>query len=161
SLGGVLTLRLAQEHGDKISGIACLAAPAFLHKWVRATLPIVMRSPLRFVYRYQPKAQADVKDPIARKNYWSVDQMPLKCIHSLTELQKKVRAELKTVNNPALLIHSRYDATAPYESLDYFAKNISSKVIETVTLENSFHLITIDYEKDTVSQKVGEFFGKL
>ena len=160
SLGGVLTLKLAQDFPQTIDAIACLATPVFLSKMVHATLPVIMNSPMRFLYKYQRKADSDAKDPIARKNYWNIKDMPLTCISSLTKLQKVARRNMSKVLCPTLIMHSRYDSTAPYESMNYIAKNVSSSVTELVTLENSFHLITIDYEKDLVGRKVGKFFQR-
>lgn len=158
SLGGVLGLKLAEQYPQNVTGLSCLATPAFLSTWVGVVMPFIINTPLKFIYPYQKKIEADVKDPIAKKNYWSIMDMPITCIHSLMKLQRIVRHNLTKVTCPTLLIHSRYDSTAPYESMNYIAKHISSKTTETITLENSFHLITIDYEKDLVNQKVGEFF---
>lgn len=158
SMGGVLALKLAQDHSEKVTGLSCLATPIFLASWVRILLPIISLSPLALVYKYQPKSNPDVKDPIAAKNYWSINDMPLSCINSLIDLQTIVRSRLDKIKTPTLLIHSRYDSTAPYESLGYITKHISSPITESLTLENSFHLITIDYEKDLVAEKTGEFF---
>lgn len=158
SMGGVLGLKLAQDHADKLTGLTCLATPVFLSSWVRVLLPLIATTPLGLFYQYQAKSNPDVKDPVAGKNYWSITDMPLSCIRSLMDLQTRVRAKLDQVTTPTLLIHSRYDSTAPYESMGYITQHISSTITETLTLENSFHLITIDYEKDLVAQKTGEFF---
>jgi len=160
SLGGVLALKLAQDYPQGVTALACLATPIFLNRWITTLLPVVVNSPLHYFYKYQKKADADVKDPNARKNYWSIQDMPLESIYSLTKLQHIVRQDLAKIITPSLLMHSRYDSTAPYESLNYISKHLSSKVTETVTLENSFHLITIDYEKDIVNEKVGDFFTR-
>lgn len=158
SLGGVLTLKLAEDSGNAITAISCLAAPIFLKPWIHTILPFVVKTPLKHLYRYQKKMATDAKDPEVKKNYWSNQEMPLASIYSLTRLQSDVRSKLSKIECPTLLMHSRYDSTAPYESMATIAKHLSSKITETVTLENSFHLITIDYEKDIVCQKVGEFF---
>lgn len=158
SLGGIIALKLAEDYPQGIQAISCLATPIHLKSWVNMAIPIIIKTPLKFIYPYQQKADADVKDPNARKNYWNIDQMPLSCVDSLMKLQKKVRQSLSKVLCPTLIIHSRYDSTAPYESMNYISKNISSKITETITLENSFHLITIDYDKELVANKVGEFF---
>jgi carboxylesterase len=160
SLGGILTLRLAEEYSETIRAIACLATPLVLERWVHMALPAVMNSPLKFFYRYQKKAGVDVKDESAKKNIWTVMEMPIAAIHSLTKLQKIVSKNLTKVTSPTLIVHARADSTAPYENMALIAKGISSPVTETITLENSFHLVTVDYEKDLVNQKVSEFFTR-
>lgn len=158
SLGGLLALRLAQVYPQEVTALASLATPLTLSTWVTLAVPLIVHTPLKFVYPYQRKAKADVKDPNARKNYWSIHDMPITCIHSLMQLQHLVRQELARVVCPTLLIHSRYDATAPYKSMNDIAKNISANITETITLKNSFHLVTIDYDKNLVGQRVGAFF---
>lgn len=158
SLGGILTLKLAEEFPEDVAAMATLAAPLFLEGWVRAVVPVFARFPLRYVYPYQKKADVDIKDKSVVPNIWHIDEMPLVCIDSLIRLQKIVRKGLKKIVAPALIIHSRYDSTAPYESMNAIAGGISSKITETVTLENSYHLITMDFDRDLVSAKLGEFF---
>ncbi|MBF0104821.1 MAG: alpha/beta fold hydrolase [Deltaproteobacteria bacterium] len=160
SLGGLLTLKLAEDYPQSINAIACLATPAFLNSWATVLLKIHAYTPLKRLRLYQKKSSPDVKNPVARKNFWNITDMPLSCIQSITGLQKKVCSNLHKVVCPTLIVHSRYDSTAPYASMNHISKNISAKVTETVTLENSFHLITIDYDKDLVSEKVGTFFGR-
>jgi carboxylesterase len=158
SLGGLLTLKLAEDHSQAVAALTSLAAPAFLQNWVHVALPIIAKTPLNLLYRYQKKLEPDIKDPVAKQNYWSIQDMPIKCIHSLTKLQAKVRTGLPKIVSPILLMHSRYDSTAPYESMNYIARRVSSKITETITLENSYHLLTVDYEKDLVNAKTSEFF---
>lgn len=160
SLGGILTLRLAEEFADEVSAIACLATPLYLESWVRFVVLLVARTPLGWVYRYQKKSDIDIKDQSAKQNIWHINEMPINCIHSLTRLQKIVRRDLKKITCPTLLLHSRYDSTAPYSSMSDIASGISSKNTETVTLENSYHLITLDFEKDFVSERVSGFFER-
>lgn len=157
SLGGLLTLKLAEDY-DQIKSIACLATPIFLQKWVHAILPLVANTPLKYLYPYQKKVDIDVKNPQVKKNIWTLMSMPISCIYSLTELQGLVRKNLSKITIPTLLMHSRYDSTAPFESMSEIAKRISSKTTETIALENSFHLITVDYDKALVNEKVTDFF---
>ncbi|MFH1356947.1 MAG: alpha/beta fold hydrolase [bacterium] len=158
SLGGLLSLKLAQDYPDNIHAMACLATPTKLNKWAEKLLPIITNTPLKYMYRYQKKLEPDVKDPHARINFYDIDHMPISCIQSIIKLQKLVRTDMSKITCPTLLMHSRYDSTAPFESMNDIAKNISATHTETVALENSFHLISIDYEKDLVCEKIGDFF---
>lgn len=158
SLGGILALKLAEEHADGLKALACLATPIKLKTWVHWAVPLIRRSPFKRFYRYQKKMDIDVKDPEAKKNIWDVDEMPLAGIENLIHLQKVVAGRLTKITTPTLLIHGRRDSTAPYENMGLIARGLSSAVTETVTLENSYHLVTVDYDKELVCAKVGEFF---
>lgn len=160
SMGGLLSLKLALDFPNTVKAFSCLATPLFLKRWVHLALPLVTHSPLKYIYRYQNKATPDVKDPVARQNYWSTDAMPISCVQSIMDLQKLIKPKLKKIHQPAMLIHARYDSTAPYESMGEIARHLSSKITETVTLENSYHIITIDFEKDLVTKKVCDFFDQ-
>lgn len=160
SLGSLLTLKLAIDSPEKISGIACLATPLFLHAWPAALLPLVNSTPLKFFWKYQKKFGVDMKDESAKENFWNYDSMPLACISSLIDLQHIVRKMLNKVTAPILLMHSRHDSTAPYASMNQVAQAVASNITETVTLENSYHIITLDFEKELVATKVTDFFKR-
>jgi carboxylesterase len=160
SLGGVLALKLAEDRPEDIRALTCLATPLVLDGWVRLALPAILNTPLKLFYRYQKKAGLDVKDASVKTNVWNIAEMPLASIASLTELQAEVKSALSRVATPTLLIHARADSTAPYANMQMIAAGISSTVTETVTLENSYHLVTVDFEKELVNRKVAEFFSR-
>lgn len=158
SLGGILTLKLAQDHPQDIKALCCLATPIYLNLGVRLLIPLILYTPLRWFFRYKKKSGGDIKDVSAKKNYDSIQHMPLIGIHNIMKLQKKVREGLDKKIPPTMLIHAREDSTAPFENLEFLSEKIQSSAIETVTLENSYHVITVDYDKDLVNTKVAEFF---
>lgn len=160
SLGGLLALKLAEDRPESVRALACLATPLQLDKWVHWLLPAILNTPLRFVYRYQRKAGLDIANESAKANVWHIPDMPLAAIQSLTKLQEAVRNDLQRVVSPTLVIHARDDATAPYHNMSLIAQGITAAVTETVTLEKSRHLVTIDWERDLVSEKVGAFFSR-
>lgn len=160
SLGGLLALKLVIDNPQAFSGLSCLATPIELKAWARRLLKAVWYSPLRYTYRFQKKVDVDIKDQSAKANFWNYDLMPVSCVASLVELQALVRSQLSGVTCPLLLMHSRHDNTAPYESMGMIAGGVSSAVTEMVTLENSYHVITLDFEKDLVASRVTQFFKR-
>lgn len=158
SLGGVLTLKLAQDHPEDITALCCLATPLYLDQTVRLIIPFLVYTPLKWFFPYKKKSGGDIKDENAKKKYDSIEHMPITGIHSLMKLQKVVRKNLGSEIPPTLLIHAQDDSTAPYENMQFLAEHLHSKKVETVTLKNSYHVITIDYDKDLVNTKVADFF---
>ena len=77
----------------------------------------------------------------------------------ILQLQEDVIPRLPQVTAPTLIIHSPHDSTAPYENMAYLKEHLGSKVIKTVTLEKSDHVLTLDYEKNLVAREVVNFFG--
>ena len=48
----------------------------------------------------------------------------------------------------------------PYGNLDYIKAIVASDEVQTVTLKKSNHIITVDYEKETVAKSLVRFFKK-
>lgn len=158
SLGGLLTLKLCQDYPQKIKAAAGLATALNLPYGAEPLVYLLRHSPLRWIKKYQRKTDIDVKNPLAKKNIWNYDRMPISCIESIIELQNIVNLDLGKIKLPLLLIHARQDSTVPYRSMNQIYQNVSSKIKEMITLENSYHIITMDYEKDFVAEKVTDFF---
>jgi len=158
SLGGLLALHLAHDYQNEISAIAVLAAPLFLKKWMHLLLPIVSRAPVKYFFRYAKRNELNIKDRSVLKKLWDIGYMPVCGVQSLTELQDRLKQELAKILLPTLLIYAKGDSIAPYTNMAAIQKKIGSPVVKTITLDNSYHMITWDYEKEVVNQKVGEFF---
>lgn len=162
SLGGLLSLMLTSEHPDKVNRIALLATPVFLSGLMaKFVLPMIGNTPLQHLYPYQTKwAGPAIADPEARTNFKSYTKMPIRSIMEIVRLQKEVVSRLSKIKAPTLILHSPHDTTAPYQNMAYLKEHLGSKKIETVTLERSNHILTVDYEKDLVAEKVAAFFGE-
>jgi carboxylesterase len=87
--------------------------------------------------------------------------MPLAAIVELLRLQAIVRAELGRVTQPALLLHGRGDHGAPLANLDLLRRRLGSRTIETHVLERSWHVVTLDYDRDEVARLSAEFLARL
>lgn len=159
SLGGLLGLMLASEF--PVQRLALLATPVFFTGFLtRVLLPIVARTPLKDLYRYQKKWMgAAISDPEGKRRFKSYDEMPIASIWEIVRLQKVVRKRQESITVPTLILHSPHDITAPYANMDYLKNHLGSKEIKTVTLNHSNHVLTMDYEKEFVADEVRRFFG--
>jgi carboxylesterase len=68
-----------------------------------------------------------------------------------------VDEELPRVRAPLLVIHARHDHTAPVASAARIAER--AHALRTRILDRSFHLITVDVERDIVAAEVSTFFA--
>ena len=59
-----------------------------------------------------------------------------------------------------LLLNSPQDHVVPPPSSDYLAARVSGPV-ERVTLERSYHVATLDYDKDEIERRAVEFARKV
>jgi carboxylesterase len=76
----------------------------------------------------------------------------LSLLSALDELQK----ELPLIRCPALVITSEQDHVVPVGSSDHFAAHVGGPV-ERMTLVRSFHVATLDYERDELEARAVEF----
>jgi carboxylesterase len=84
--------------------------------------------------------------------------MPLQAAFNLIELSDQVRSNLPELVQPALVIHSRRDHTCPFErNTDFLMKNLGSAEKRLVALDESFHVITVDSERERVVQETLDF----
>lgn len=161
SMGGLLTAHLAYHHRNTVRAIGLMATPLFLDGFmIRSVFPTVWKTPLKRIYKYQPKHIPAIRDPHARRRHQTYTKIPVASVATLLELQKVVRQELKHIRQPAILIHSLHDETVPFGNMDYIKAILAGEEIKTVTLKKSNHIITVDYDKDLVAKHLVRFFRK-
>jgi carboxylesterase len=84
----------------------------------------------------------------------------LRAIAELVDLQRRAWTWLPSVGQPVLAIHSRQDHTAPLSNVELL-KAALGDLRRTVILEDSYHVITVDREKEHVASEVNRFVGEM
>ena len=90
-----------------------------------------------------------------------MDNYPLNCVDRLLKLSKNVRQNLKKVKCPVLCIHSKYDNLSSPKGAKIVLNGISSEIKEYVELNDSYHMVLYDNEKEFVMNTVINFLSKL
>jgi carboxylesterase len=150
SFGAALTLDLAARRPGEISGVVALA-PFVMSKDPRRFLAPV----IRLVVQSLPGVGNDIADPDMREIVY--DRVPLRAAASMLQYTGKVRSELGNVTSPLLIIHSRNDHTAHPANAELIHKSVSSADKRIEWLERSYHVITIDYDRDRVRDLTTDF----
>jgi carboxylesterase len=143
SMGGCLALRLAQTHGDVVSGLV-LVNPA-IATWDkrRFLLPVLHRVvPSLFVLT------GDIAKP--GQDEVAYDRNPLRALHSLTLLWRLVVADLPRVTQPLLIFRSEQDHIVDARSLRLIQSRVSSTEVTVVSLGDSYHVATLDYDAEKI-----------
>ncbi len=174
SMGGLLALHLAHERQAQVTALAAMATPIWLPRPIEAAIRVV-NGTLRAGERLPfvggmlaggdvpplPKlgGQSDLADPGARAENPTMPAMPVRALATLLELQQQVRRDLPGVRQPAFLAHARLDHTAPFACLEGIRSRIGTPPgeLQTLELEHSYHVITIDLERALLARRVGEF----
>ena len=105
---------------------------------------------------------SDIHDAAARSVHPSARLLPLSAVLELRKLSATVRPRLNRVTQPALVIHGRRDHTCPMRrNVDFVLNHLGSAQKRAVILEESFHVITVDSEKERVASEVIDFVSAL
>ena len=150
SMGGALSLRLAEVHGRAVTGLV-LVNPSVLgqHPLLRA-LPL-----LQHVLPTYRGVSNDIKKPGVRE--LAYDRIPLRCLASLVELWAVVRRDLPQVTQPILLFRSAVDHVVEPTSAHTVKAHVSSTVVEERVLLDSYHVATLDNEAAQIFEASLEF----
>jgi carboxylesterase len=154
SMGGCLALRLAQQHPSTVAGIV-LVNPALASRDPRlVALPVLSR--------FVPSLQAiggDIHKP--GMNEGAYDRTPLSALHSLTKLWRLVSVNLPSVTQPLLVFRSAQDHVLDGSSLRVLRARVGSREIEEHTLNDSYHVATLDYDAPTIFAETSGFVERL
>lgn len=158
SMGALLATKLAVEHPQVVRGVVLLS-PAFRlsNPWLRrlgAALPLL--SLLRPSQRFARKHGRDIADPVARAQSPSTPRVPLRALHQLLVLQRHAGRLLPHLQQPVLLIHSRQDHTCPVENVGFVERALPRRA-QSMLLDESYHVITIDRDRERVAAAVAAF----
>lgn len=167
-LGAVLALSIAQKY-DTVKGVISLSTTLFLDgwrmPWYNFLMPVGLSTIVRYYYTYPECEPYGIKNLKVRnvikkllsKNDVGLDNFPLTCIYELLRLSKSARKKLYMIKVPVLLIHSEEDDLTSKKSAELVYDKISSSDKELVILNDSYHMVLYDNEKEIVFEKCKEF----
>jgi esterase/lipase len=64
-----------------------------------------------------------------------------------------VRRDIGRVTTPSLVLHSIDDDVASTRSAEFVARNIGTREVRTILYRDSYHILTMDNDKDAVAQE--------
>jgi carboxylesterase len=154
SMGGTLTAWLAARHPE-IAG-AVFVNPVI--EPVGEAMTTMLRQSLDAGTEYMPAIGNDVAEP--GQVELAYDQMPVAPLLSLFDAQDELAAVLGEIRCPILLFTSTQDHVVMASNSDYLASKVSGPV-ERVTLERSFHVATLDFDRHDIERRAVEFALKV
>jgi len=161
SMGSLLGLHLAATRPDDVAAVVLCGTPLRLGDPRVRLVPLLSRVlPTRMAMLPKPNGP-DVADPAMRAASRSYRMTPLAGVTELLRLQVVVRRELSRVTQPALLLHGRQDHSVPFSNLELLRRSLGSSWIETHVLERSWHVITMDLERDEVGRLAADFLERV
>lgn len=172
-LGAVLAVAVAQRFKSDVSGVIALSTTLYLDgwrlPWYKILMPIGLTTLIRFYYTYPECDPHGIKNlrtrnivkKLLQKGDVGMNDFPMTCIYELLKLSRFVRDKklMREVVSPILFIHSKEDDLTSPKSSKVVYDNISSVDKELIILNDSYHMVLYDNEKDFVFEKVGNFLN--
>lgn len=154
SMGGTLTLRLAQQFGGDVAGIVLVNASVHTED-PRAPFAKV----LRYVMPTIPAIGNDIKKP--GQDEFPYTRVPVKAVLQLQQLWSAVRADIESVSQPTLMFVSAEDHIVEASNGVWLAERIPAVDKSSIVLENSYHVATLDNDAPLIFDKSLEFVRRI
>lgn len=175
-IGATLSLSIAAELGDEVTALTLLATTlkydGWSIPWYRFLRHIGYYSPVRYLYSYREREPFGLKNIQLRK--WIAREMShkdssivgasklnLPAVQEAERMIKSVKQTMHRVSAPAIIIHAIEDDVASPWNAHYVAEHIGSARIESIMLHNSYHMITVDNDREQVASETIRFFNSL
>ncbi|WP_243041505.1 alpha/beta hydrolase [Dyella sedimenti] len=178
SMGAVLALKLAAEHPDWVKGVGVYGATFKYDGWATPwygklsfLLPLIDRFGIgrhRMVHENEPYG---LRDERLRQQISSLmlggdsaaAGLPGNPWPSLAQMYKMaavVRRDLPRVAAPCLIAHATEDDVASIGNARLVERSVSGPV-ETLWLEDSYHMVTIDRQRRLLIDRSAAFFQRI
>jgi carboxylesterase len=154
SMGGGLALRIAEQHGDAVAGVA-VVNPAIASDDLRIrALPV-----LRHLVPSLAGIGSDIAMPDVLEGGY--DRSALHAGWSVTLMWRDIQKHLDLVDQPLLIFKSVKDRVVDERSLKLIKAGVTSRDLTVVSLERSYHVATLDYDADLIFTTSSAFFQRL
>lgn len=152
SMGGSLALHLSAHY--EVDGIVVLAPGLFLKNKLSFLSHVLYP-----IYPYSKKwFGPDIKADVDTITY---DKIPVKSLSELLLMFRHLRDDLTDINSPILIIYAKQDHVINGRSAQEIYKRVSSKNKRILSLKESYHIITLDVEKEQVFRETLSFLKTL
>lgn len=152
SMGGTITLDLAARYGERLAGVAVVNAS------VHTTDPRAKLAPLLAKLPITVKGVAsDIADPGERELAYS--RIPTRAAYQFLQYQELVRERLVDIQVPLLVMASRRDHVVASSNAAKIMERAKSEEKELLWLERSYHVATLDYDRDLIVERTATFIA--
>lgn len=184
SMGALAAIHLAYRFPEDVAGIVALAPTLFYDGWAvhkgQMLLPLVWHIPylrnkidIRENHPYGLKdtslrntihafySNAIKNNPNEKVVLFGSPFFPLASLYQHHKFSKLVKKEAPHVKRPILIIHAKEDDMTSLRNAKYIYDIIGSPDKTLIVLENSYHMITIDSDKDKVVAEAVKFMDRV
>jgi carboxylesterase len=174
SAGAILSLLLAQRQQEKIAGVLLFAPTLWPNGWA---IPwyfnffrLVRERFSARLFHFRQRAPYGIKDERIRKfviESFSAEDRPIEdlfgrgggLVYQFRRLVREVVRGLNTIETPALIMHPRFDDQSDLSNAFKLQRKLGG-LVETVVLDDCYHMITLDRQRHLVVERAMEFVGR-
>jgi carboxylesterase len=171
SIGATLALALVRHRPAAQAVVllsVTLAYDGWAIPWYRFLLGLAFYTPMRGRWRYREGAPFGLRNEALRAKIARAMQkdafsevgpstISLRALHEASRLARSVRGFVRDVKNDCLIIHAIDDETANPNNARFVSSHIGSAFLRSIYLDDSYHMITSDNEREIVAREVGLF----
>lgn len=164
SMGAVMAMHIAGRRPADVQGLA-LYAPTLWYDgwsipWYSFLLKLLIDTPIGRRFRFVERHPFGIKDERIRAMI--VHAMgrgesaeagllgtPSGALREMWRLIAEVKRNMGAIMQPALIVHARHDDVAGLSNAIHIQRGLGG-LVDTVVLDDSYHLVTIDRQRDVV-----------
>ncbi len=166
SMGSLLALRLAALRASQVEGVVAISVPLRFAWWQRRAILAMAKLRgnrlLRSTVGVLPKdGGPDIRVMREVDGSPSLEGFPYPALAELLALQDEASDLLPHVRAPTLLLHGRYDHTAPVELSAEVSQALGSSRVEREVLPRSFHGVGLDLDRAQACATIVRFLHSL
>lgn len=164
SMGGALSLRLAQERGDAVAGLMLVNPSVCRPQRIDAAiLSQVDRARLLGLVTAVVPSLAGITNDIKKpgQDEAGYDRTSIAGAGQVIKLQDVVRKDLHLVGQPLVVFTSPEDHVVEPISSETVLRDVSSSRRTMVRLNNSYHVATLDNDAPLIFSESIDFIGRV
>lgn len=171
-MGALLATEVAKQERHDKGRLITLAPPIFIDGWAtpwyRVLRGLLYRIPPLRGMRIEEEdpfgikneqLRAIVKGKFERGENFHYAWVPLACLREVDRLRGHVMTGLDRIKCQTLVVHAREDELTSLRSADFLVSRIGGDRARMVVLENSYHMVCVDNDRELVARNVLEFLG--
>jgi carboxylesterase len=174
SLGSTLALATSAKY-QEVDNLVCLSTTLQLDGWAIPWYDHLLKLAYQIGFRnwiYQEVEPYGVKDArlrevikrAVRMNHVSAlgaAQLPADHLYQCLKLMDWTKKHLTSVKSNLFIMHSTEDDTASLKNAQEVLSKISSDIKQSSWVTNSYHMISVDYDKERVAKETLEFLNTM
>lgn len=174
SMGATLAAAVAQQRPTARALLLLsitLSYDGWAIPWYRFLLDYVYYTPMRSRYRYREHEPYGLRNEALRSKIARAMQkneisevgpasIAMTALHEASRLAGTVRKKLKSIGTDCLIIHAIDDETSSPHNARIVESNVGAAFLRTIWLDDSYHMITSDNEREVVARECALFLSE-